>query len=132
MVRHSGETRRSPFAGRYELTTRIKQMDESAHAVEKKDFKFKMFPFDNTLQGDELKVAKKEAEAKAKEVKALLEAEEERRYSDINHTDRCYYIAYSRAGEITSKALELAGEHFKMNASITGGYQVGTSWATTH
>lgn len=116
-----------PFEGKPTAMFMCCYHDESAHAVDKNDFTFKMVNFDPNVKGDEDR-----AEKEIKEIKAKLEAEEGRRWSDVNHTDKCYYIAYSRAGEITSEALEYSGKHFNLRASITGGYQVGTSWASTH
>lgn len=116
-----------PFEGKPTAMFMVCYHDESAHAIEKKDFTFKTVAFDSSIEGDE-----KRAEEEVKALKAKLEEEEGRRWSDINHTDKCYYIAYSRAGEITAEALTYAGKYFKLRAHISGGYQVGTSWASTH
>lgn len=75
-----------------------------------------------------------------KRVKAIVQAEKDRVEeergiicSDISHSPRGgYYFCYSVAGEIASKAVAKAGEHFKLNVPLTAGYVIGRNWAECH
>lgn len=42
------------------------------------------------------------------------------------------YLAYSRAGELISKAVSMTNKHYKLNIDLTMGYVIGRNWSDTH
>jgi len=87
-------------------------VDESQLEVNRNSVKFKLFD------------TKEEAAAFQIEGKRL---------SDVGHAPNGkYFRAYCRAGELACKAVNMAGEHYKLNIPLTAGYMVGTTWATCH
>tara|TARA_R110000737_G_scaffold345785_1_gene374734 strand:- start:168 stop:1151 length:984 start_codon:yes stop_codon:yes gene_type:complete len=42
------------------------------------------------------------------------------------------YLAYTRAGELISKAVEMTNNHYNLKVPLEMGYAVGISWADTH
>ncbi len=95
--------------------------DEAQSEITKKSVTFKMFPI---IDGD-----KKAAEEATKAFKA---AQTDKVWSDIGHTDKCFYVAYNRAGELATMAVKEAGKYYKLNVELTAGYMIGTNWATCH
>jgi hypothetical protein len=43
-----------------------------------------------------------------------------------------FYLGYSRAGELISKAVEMTNKHFKLRVELTMGYVIGRNWSETH
>jgi len=43
-----------------------------------------------------------------------------------------YYLAYTRAGELISKAVEMTNNHYKLKVPLEMGYAVGNNWSQTH
>lgn len=104
--------------------------DEAQYEVRRSDVEFKTFKIQYEGDDKELrKQAEKEAEAAAK---AFKSAQIDKVWSDVMHTDKMYYVAYNRAGELATKAVRLAGEYYKLNVELTAGYMVGTNWSTCH
>ena len=101
----------------------------------KKSVTFKTFPVKGPWEeADENGKMKPSAEAKAAEAaaKAFKAAQTDKVWSDIGHTDKMYFVAYNRAGELASMAVKQAGEYYKLNVELTAGYIIGTNWATCH
>ena len=104
--------------------------DEAQYEVRRSDVEFKTFKIEYEGTDKELrKEAEKKAEKLAKEFK---EAQRDKTWSDVMHTDKMYYVAYNRAGELATRAVKLAGEYYKLNVELTAGYMIGTNWATCH
>lgn len=96
--------------------------DEAQNEVTKSSVEFKAFKF-----------ATPEDEAAAEDAcKAFKEAQTDRIWSDIGHTDKMFFVAYNRAGELAAEAVAEAGKYYKLNVDLTAGYIIGTNWATCH
>lgn len=94
--------------------------DEAQYEIRRSAVEFKTFAI-----GDDAKAA----EAAAKAFKA---AQSDKLWSDVAHTDKMYYVAYNRAGELATQAVRQSGEYYKLNVELTAGYMIGTNWATCH
>lgn len=86
-------------------------MDEAQLELSKNLVKFKLF---NT-------------EEEAKEFK-----KENKDWSDISHSEKGYYCAYSLVGVLASESVKEAGEYYKLNVELTAGYIINRSWAGCH
>ena len=54
-------------------------------------------------------------------------------WSDIKESPKGgFYVAYCRAGELASEAVNEAGIFYKLNVPLTAGYIIGRSWAECH
>lgn len=85
--------------------------DEAQFEISRSLIKFKMF----------------KTEQEAKDFKQLNP-----KWSDVGHTDKGFYVAWCRAGEILVECVEKAGQYYKLNVPLTAGYMVGTSWKNCH
>lgn len=94
--------------------------DEAQYEIRRSAVEFKTFPI-----GDDEKAAEKAA-------KAFKAAQTDKVWSDIAHTDKMYYVAYNRAGELATQAVKQSGEYYKLNVELTAGYMIGTNWSTCH
>jgi hypothetical protein len=109
--------------------------DEAQCEVSKASVQFKMFKFDGPYEvlNEEGKMElSPEAKAAKKAAAAFKEAQTDKVWSDIGHTDKCFYVAYNRAGELATKAVTDAGKYYKLKVELTAGYMLGTNWATCH
>lgn len=71
-------------------------------------------------------------EVEAKEAKKQLEESSGLMYSDVGHIGDKWYVGYCRGGELAIKAVQMAGEYYKLNVPLTAGYMLGNSWGTCH
>lgn len=101
--------------------------DEAQSEVTKKSVEFKVFKIDAT--NPDRKEAEKAAE---KACKAFKADQTDKVWSDIGHTDKMYYVAYNRAGELATKAVTDSGLYYKLNVELTAGYMIGQNWASCH
>lgn len=54
-------------------------------------------------------------------------------WSDIKDSPKGgFYVAYCRAGELASEAVNEAGRFYKLNVPLTAGYIIGKDWAMCH
>lgn len=53
-------------------------------------------------------------------------------WSDISKSDKGWYIAWCRAGELAAKAVKDSGDYYGLNVELTAGYIIGRSWAECH
>lgn len=54
-------------------------------------------------------------------------------WSDVGHAKNDkYYRAYSIVGELAAKAVNEAGQYYKLNVELTAGYQIGRNWKECH
>jgi len=106
----------------------------------KEDWKNKSFCQQLIAYHDEAQLEVAKDQVKFRTAKTEEEIEEIKRqeelggkvWSDIGHTDKCYYIGYCRAGELAIEAVKEAGEHYNLNVELTAGYMLGTSWKDCH
>jgi hypothetical protein len=94
--------------------------DEAQYEVRRTAVTFKTF-----MIGDDEKAAEKAA-------KAFKAVQTDKVWSDVGHTDKMYYVAYNRAGELATEAVRMSGEYYNLNVELTAGYMIGTNWATCH
>lgn len=87
-------------------------MDEAQGEVNKESVKFKMFS--------------SEDEATA------FKAAQHQVWSDVQHTDKGWFVAYCPQGEMIAKAVELVNRDFKLNVPLDAGYVIGRNWNETH
>lgn len=100
--------------------------DEAQVEVSKKLItQWKLFPVANWKDEDEVKAAEKAC-------KAFKAEQTDKLWSEVGHTDKGYFVGYCRAGELASQAVTMAGEYYKLNVSLTAGYNIGRTWAETH
>lgn len=101
--------------------------DESQLETHKTLVKFKTFPFS---LGD--KDSEKQAKQLASEWKKQQEETTGKCFSDVGHTNKCYYVGYCLPGELAVKSVLEAGRYYKLNVDLTAGYMLGTDWASCH
>lgn len=110
--------------------------DEAQCEVSKASVKFQMFKFEGPYEvwseEEKAMVLSDNAKAAKKAAAAFKEAQTDKVWSDIGHTDKCFYVAYNRAGELATKAVGDAGKYYKLKVELTAGYMLGTNWATCH
>jgi len=110
--------------------------DEAQCEVSKASVKFQMFKFEGPYEvwseEEKAMVLSDNAKTAKKAAQAFKETQTDKVWSDIGHTDKCFYVAYNRAGELATKAVSDAGKYYKLKVELTAGYMLGTNWATTH
>jgi DNA polymerase I-like protein with 3'-5' exonuclease and polymerase domains len=109
--------------------------DEAQYEVRRSAVEFKTFPVKGALEITDKEgklVESEEAKAAKKAAKEFKEAQTDRVWSDVMHTDKMYYVAYNRSGELAVRAVKMSGEYYKLNVELTAGYMIGTNWATCH
>lgn len=115
-------------AGEHFCQQLIAYHDEAQAEVTKKSVSFKTFK----IEYDKYE-SKEAAEKAAKKAAEAFKAEQtDKVWSDVGHTDKMYYVAYNRAGELATKAVGDAGRYYKLKVELTAGYMLGTNWATCH
>lgn len=109
--------------------------DEAQSEVTKGSVTFKTFKFDGPYEVQDEKgkmVISPEAKAAKKLAEAFKASQTDKVWSDIGHTDKMFFVAYCRAGELAVKAVNESGKYYKLNVELTAGYMLGTDWASTH
>jgi hypothetical protein len=122
-------------AGEHFCQQLIAYHDEAQSEVTKSSVTFKLFKFDGPyeVKNDKGEMELSESAKAAKKACAAFKAEQtDKVWSDIGHTDKCFYVAYNRAGELATKAVTEAGKYYKLKVELTAGYMIGTNWATCH
>ena len=89
----------------------LELLDEAQSELSKDLVKFKMFA----------------TESEAKEFK-----KENKDWSDVAHTDKGYYCAYSVPCILATQSVKEAGEYYKLNVELTAGYIVHRNWFGCH
>lgn len=97
--------------------------DEAQYEVRRSAVTWKTFPVKDWDNKEEVAAA----ESAAKKFK-----EENPNWSDVQHTDKMFYLGYNRAGELAVQAVTQAGQYYKLNVELTAGYMLGTNWAQCH
>jgi DNA polymerase I-like protein with 3'-5' exonuclease and polymerase domains len=103
----------------------IMSHDEFQDEVSKAFVKFKIFPVLDWNNQEDVKAAEDMA-------KTFKNAQTDKIWSDIGHSNKGYYVAYSRVGEIASLSANKAGEYYNLNVKLTAGYIIGRNWAECH
>lgn len=85
--------------------------DEAQIEITKGFVKFKMF--------------KTEEEAKAFR-------KENQTWGEVSHTERGWYSAYSRVGELAVESVVEAGRYYKLNVDLSAGYIIHKNWYGCH
>jgi hypothetical protein len=112
--------------------------DEAQLEASAKLFKFKSFTYASIgfVSGDE-----DEQKAADKTLKAQAQAYKDEQailgevWSDISHTDKGFYIAHCRAGELAVESVTEAGQFYsteEVPVDLTAGYIVHKNWAGCH
>mgnify|MGYP005994347769 CR=1 FL=1 len=97
------------------------------------DFKMVRIPEEvKLLTGDELKDKMKELEDEANALREHLIKTTGKEWAEVGHSDKAFYTAYSRPGELATKAVKESGEYYGLNVDLTAGYIIGRSWQETH
>ena len=75
----------------------------------------------------------KECLAKVNAWKAEEEARTGKIWANVHESPKGgWFTAYSRAGELASLAVGMAGKYYGLNVELTAGYDLGNSWASCH
>lgn len=94
----------------------VKLLDEAQLEVSKELVKFKMF--------------------KTQEECACFKADQASLdfiWSDVKESPKGgWYVAYTLAGDLASRAVKASGEYYKMNVELTAGYMLGYNWGDCH
>lgn len=90
----------------------IAMHDEAQGEVDKASVKFKMF--------------------KTEEEAIEFKKEQSEVWSDVQHTDKGWFVAYCRQGELIAKAVELVNRDFNLNVPLEAGYVLGRNWKDCH
>lgn len=54
-------------------------------------------------------------------------------WSDVKESPKGgWYVAYTLAGDLASRAVKASGEYYKMNVELTAGYMLGYNWGDCH
>ena len=112
--------------------------DEAQSEVTKKSVEFKVWKVlgewtvKNEKGDDEDSPEVKEIKKAAKAFKQAQLDDHGKVWSDIGHTDKMFYVAYNRAGELATIAVNESGKYYNLNVELTAGYMIGTNWSTCH
>lgn len=111
----------------------IAMHDEAQGEVDKASVKFKMFTKE-ALGWQKLddKEAQKKEDARCEAIVAAFKAEQSEVWSDVQHSERGWFVAYCRQGELIAKAVELVNRDFKLNVPLEAGYVLGRDWKDCH
>lgn len=148
MIRSYGKPYGYARNGAGATCNRFERMDEAQLEASAKSFKFKSFTYASigfTALDDkeQLEAADKQLKALAQEFKDRQLKETGEVWSDISHSDKGWYVAYCKAGELAVQSVSLAGIFYRATdddtspvaahaLDLTAGYIVNRSWAGCH
>lgn len=117
----------------------IAMHDEAQGEVNKKSVKFKVFTKEalgwQKIEHEDKDTRKKlqaAEDARCEKVAADFKATQEGVWSDVQHTDKGWFVAYCRQGELISKAVQKVNEDYNLNVPLDAGYVLGKSWKDCH
>jgi hypothetical protein len=117
----------------------IAMHDEAQGEVNKESVKFKVFTKQmlgwQKIEHEDSKIRKdlqKAEDARCEKVVADWKSEQEGTWSDVQHTDTAWFVAYCRQGELISEAVQRVNMDFKLNVPLDAGYVLGRSWKDCH
>lgn len=58
--------------------------------------------------------------------------DQDKTWSEVIHSDRGWFRAYCRAGELATQAVLEAGKFYNLNVDLTAGYIIGRNWKECH
>ncbi|MOA44823.1 hypothetical protein D3C78_1671510 [compost metagenome] len=71
-------------------------------------------------------------DARCEKVAADWKATQKGVWSDVQHTDKGWFVAYCRQGELISQAVQKVNDDFNLNVPLDAGYVLGRSWKDCH
>lgn len=111
----------------------IAMHDEAQGEVDKASVKFKMFTKEALgWKKCDNKDDQKKEDARCEAIVAAWKAEQDGVWSDVQHSDRGWFVAYCRQGELIAKAVELVNRDFNLNVPLEAGYVLGRNWKDCH
>lgn len=117
----------------------IAMHDEAQGEVNKSSVTFKMFTKEalgwQKIEHEDKSERKKlqaAEDARCEQVVADFKAAQTGVWSDIQHTDKGWFVAYCRQGELISQAVQLVNVDFNLNVPLDAGYVLGRSWKDCH
>lgn len=111
----------------------IAMHDEAQGEVDKASVKFKMFS-KAQLEWQEFEdtKAQEKEDARCEAIVAEWKSQQTEVWSDVQHSDKGWFVAYCRQGELISKAVEAVNRDFNLNVPLDAGYVLGRTWADCH
>lgn len=117
----------------------IAMHDEAQGEVNKSAVKFKVFTKQalgwQKIEHEDKDTRKKlqaAEDARCEKVVADFKAAQPEVWSDVQHTENAWFVAYCRQGELISKAVQQVNIDFKLNVPLDAGYVLGRSWKDCH
>jgi hypothetical protein len=117
----------------------IAMHDEAQGEVNKESVKFKIFTKKELgwqkIEHEDKDTRKKlqaAEDARCEKVAADFKAAQQGIWSDVQHTDSVWFVAYCRQGELISEAVKRVNVDFELNVPLDAGYVLGRSWKDCH
>lgn len=117
----------------------IAMHDEAQGEVDRESVKFKVFTkealgWQKIEHPDKAERKKLQAaeDARCEKVASDWKAAQEGVWSDVQHTDKAWFVAYCRQGELISEAVQRVNTAFNLNVPLDAGYVLGRSWKDCH
>jgi len=117
----------------------IAMHDEAQGEVNRSSVKFKVFTkealgWKKIEHADKAERKKLQAaeDARCEKVASDWKAAQEGVWSDVQHTDKAWFVAYCRQGELISEAVQRVNSAFNLNVPLDAGYVLGRSWKDCH
>lgn len=117
----------------------IAMHDEAQGEVNRESVQFKVFTkealgwqkIDHPDKSERKKLQAAE-DARCEKVASDFKAAQKGVWSDVQHTDKAWFVAYCRQGELISEAVALVNKDFDLNVPLDAGYVLGRSWKDCH
>lgn len=117
----------------------IAMHDEAQGEVNRESVTFKVFTKEalgwQKIEHEDKDTRKKlqaAEDARCEKVAADYKAAQEGIWSDVQHTDKAWFVAYCRQGELISQAVKKVNDDFNLNVPLDAGYVLGRSWMDCH
>ncbi|MNR87563.1 DNA polymerase I [compost metagenome] len=117
----------------------IAMHDEAQGEVNKEAVTFKVFTKEalgwQKIEHEDRKIRKDlqaAEDARCEKVAADWKATQKGVWSDVQHTDKGWFVAYCRQGELISQAVQKVNDDFNLNVPLDAGYVLGRSWKDCH
>lgn len=109
------------------------QIEVTQDLVEFKWFRKEDVDWKHFENEDQQEAENKRCEKIVKQWKAEEEERTGKLWSNVHESPKGgWFVCYSLPGELASQAVTKAGEFYKLNVSLTAGYDVGMNWAQCH
>lgn len=117
----------------------IAMHDEAQGEVNKASVKFKVFTKEalgwQKIEHEDKDTRKKlqaAEDARCEKVATDFKAAQKGVWSDVQHNDLGWFVAYCRQGELISEAVKRVNVDFNLNVPLDAGYVLGRSWKDCH